>query len=286
MIPGPKAASSGDKIISIHELKFAYEGGVQALGGVNLDVAKGDYIAIVGGNGSGKTTLAKCVIGLLKPASGTIEILGKPTSGMSMAALARVVGYAFQNPDHQLFCPTVLEEVRFGPVSLGFSESEIERHVAHAIETMALFGVKDKPPSSLTLSQRRRVSIASVIAMNPEAFIFDEPTTGLDMKESEELMACIGSLISEGRTVILITHDMKLVARYARRVVVMAEGKVVLDSNPAGVFADLEVLLMSKLVPPPIVRLAYRLKPYGIPRDVLSPDEMVLRLMNARGERP
>jgi energy-coupling factor transport system ATP-binding protein len=284
MIPGPKAKEGDDKVISIHELKFVYEGGVQALVGVNLEIRRGEYVAVVGGNGSGKTTLAKNIIGLLKPTSGTIHLLGAPTSERKIATLARIVGYAFQNPDHQLFCSTVLEEVRFGPINMGYPESELNTHVQHAMEAMDLLDVKDMPPTSLTLSQRRRVSIASVIAMDPQILIFDEPTTGLDMKESDELMASIGKLNSESRTIILITHDMKLVAKYARRVVVMSEGKVVLDADPAGVFSDLDALLQSKLVPPPVVRLAYRLSSFGIPRDILSPDELVLRLMMARGE--
>jgi energy-coupling factor transporter ATP-binding protein EcfA2 len=284
MIPGPRANQSDDKVLSICELKYVYEGGVEALSSVNLDIRRGEYVAVVGGNGSGKTTLAKNIIGLLKPTSGTVQVRGVSTSEQKIAALARIVGYAFQNPDHQLFCSSVIEEVRFGPLNLGFSEPETNVHVKHALEAMNLTSVQDKPPSTLTLSQRRRVSIASVIAMDPQILIFDEPTTGLDMRESDELMAGIGKLNSENRTVILITHDMKLVAKYARRVVVMSEGKVVLDADPSDVFSDLDALLRSKLMPPPVVRLAYRLSQYGIPRDVLSPDELVLRLMMARGD--
>ncbi|HJX04903.1 MAG TPA: ATP-binding cassette domain-containing protein [Thermoplasmata archaeon] len=283
MIPGPSVAAKENAVISIRDLKFAYEGGVQALTGVNLDIRRGEYVAIVGGNGSGKTTLAKNIIGLLKPGSGTILVHGVPASEQKIASRARVVGYAFQNPDHQLFCSSVTDEVRFGPRNQGCSERELEGRVHHALEAMNLMEVKDKPPLSLTLSARRRVSIASVIAMDPQVLILDEPTTGLDMRESDDLMASIGGLNIEGRTIILITHDMKLVAKYARRVVVMSEGKIVLDADPAGVFSDLDVLLRSKLVPPPVTRLAYRLSAVGVPREVLSPEELVFRLMVARG---
>jgi len=283
MIPAADTAAAENAVISIRDLKFTYEGGIQALTGVNLNIRRGEYVAIVGGNGSGKTTLAKNIIGLLKPSSGTIHIQGAPASGQKIASLARVVGYAFQNPDHQLFCSSVSDEVRFGPLNLGCPEQELDRRVQHALEIMNLQEVKDKPPLSLTLSARRRVSIASVIAMDPQVLIFDEPTTGLDMRESDGLMASIGNLNVEGRTIILISHDMKLVAKYARRVVVMSEGKVVLDADPAGVFSDLDVLLRSKLVPPPVTRLAYRLSSLGVPREVLSPEELVFRLMQARG---
>jgi energy-coupling factor transporter ATP-binding protein EcfA2 len=285
VIPGPRTIEPDDKVVSVRDLKFTYEGGVQALASVTLDIRKGEYVAVVGGNGSGKTTLAKNIIGLLRPTSGTIALRGTRIIDQKIAAIAHIVGYAFQNPDHQLFCSTVKEEVTFGPRNLGYSDRELERKVGRALETMDLLNVKDRPPFSLTLSQRRRISIASVIAMDPEVLILDEPTTGLDMRESDELMASIGKLNLEGRTIILITHDMKLVAKYARRVVVMSEGKVVLDADPAGVFSDLDALLRSKLVPPPVVRLAYRLSSLGIPRDVLSPEELVLRIMMARGAR-
>ncbi len=284
MIPAADSRAADDKIISIHDLKFIYPGGVQALSGVSLDIRRGEYVAIVGGNGSGKTTLAKNIMGLLRPTSGTVLVNGTAVAGQRIASIAHIVGYAFQNPDHQLFCSTVWEEVRFGPQNLGYPADDMDARVEHALRSMDLMSVKARPPFSLTLSERRRVSIASVIAMDPEVLIFDEPTTGLDMRESEALMASIARLNSEGKTVILITHDMKLVAKHAKRVVVMSEGKVILDSDPAGVFSDLEVLLASKLMPPPVVRLAYRLSTRGVPRDVLSPEELVLRIMMARGD--
>jgi len=282
MIPGPKSESSG-KAISINNLKFTYDGGVQALNCVSLDIRKGEYVAIVGGNGSGKTTLAKNIIGLLKPTSGTVLVQGVATDEQKTAAIARIVGYVFQNPDHQLFCPTVSEEVRFGPRNLGFPEKELEARTQRALEAMDLVEVKERAPFSLTLSQRRRVTIASIIAMDPQVLILDEPTTGLDMRESDSLMERIRRLNVEGRTVVLITHDMKLVAKYARRVVVMSEGKIILDSDPAGVFYDLDALLRSKLVPPPVVRLVYRLSAQNIPRNILSPEELVSKLLEIRG---
>jgi energy-coupling factor transporter ATP-binding protein EcfA2 len=285
MIPDPRTVTLQDKVISIRDLKYSYEGDVRALSGVSLDIRHGEYLAIVGGNGSGKTTLAKNIIGLLRPSSGTIQIMGVPALEQTIASLARFVGYAFQNPDHQLFCSSVVEEVSFGPRNLGVPERELKRRVEHALEAMDLTGMKDKPPLSLTLSARRRISIASIIAMDPQVMILDEPTTGLDMRETRELMSSIGKLNEEGRTIVLVTHDMKLVAKHARRIVVLTEGKVALDSDPAGVFSSLDVLLSAKLVPPPVTRLAYRLSPLGIPRDVLSPEDLVTKLMAVWGEK-
>jgi energy-coupling factor transport system ATP-binding protein len=283
VIPHPSTYGSEDKIISVRDLRFTYEGGYEALKSVNLDIRRGEYVAIVGGNGSGKTTLAKNLNGLLRPTSGSVMINGKPASDMTASQLAKVVGYAFQNPDHQLFCSSVVEELEFGPQNLGYSLEEIESKVSHAIEALHLRSLQDKPPLSLTLGERRRVSIASVVAMDPEVFILDEPTTGLDARETDDLMAGIHGLNREGHTLILITHDMSLVAKHARRVLVMSEGRVVLDSDPGGAFSDLELLRRSKLIPPPVVQLAHRLSAIGIPREILSPEELVFRIMLVQG---
>lgn len=285
MIPRVRMSADLDKIISVHELKYVYDGSVRALAGINLDVRRGDYLAIVGGNGSGKTTLAKNMNGLLRPTSGSVAVNGVSTSEQTVAELAKVIGYAFQNPDHQLFCSSVAEEVRFGPLNLGYPEAEVAKKTELSIEAMGLSSVKDRPPFSLTLGERRRVSIASVMAMDPQVFILDEPTTGLDARETDDLMDSIDRLNIDGHTVVLITHDMKLVAKHAKRVVVMSEGRIVLDSDPGGVFADLELLLRSKLVPPPVAQLAHRLSSLGVPREVLSPEELVFHLMSGRGGR-
>jgi cobalt transport protein ATP-binding subunit len=282
MIPSAPS-STREKILSAQALKFTYEGGVEAIRDINLDIRYGEYIAIVGGNGSGKTTLAKNLNGLLRPTSGSVVVGGKPTSEQKVAALARMVGYAFQNPDHQLFCSSVEEEVRFGPMNLGYPDEVVRDKVEKAIEAMSLDHLRKLPPLSLRLGERRRVSIASVIAMDPEVLLLDEPTTGLDAEESAELMHRLKRLNDEGKTIILITHDMRLVAEHAKRVVVMARGRILLDSDPRGAFSDLEILRQSNLEPPAVTQLAHRLAAYGIPQDIISPEEFVFHLMRARG---
>jgi len=284
MIPSAPSSMTREKIVSIRGLKFTYEGGVEAIRDVNLDIRYGEYIAIVGGNGSGKTTLAKNMNGLLRPTGGSVAVMDKPTSEQKVAALAKIVGYAFQNPDHQLFCSSVEEEVRFGPTNLGYPDEAIRDKVEKAIEAMNLGQFRKLPPLTLRLGERRRVSIASVIAMDPQVLILDEPTTGLDAGESAELMHRLKRLNDEGKTIILITHDMKLVAEHAKRVVVMARGKVLLDSDPRGAFSDLEILRQSSLEPPAVTQLAHRLSAYDIPRDIVSPEELVFHLMRAGGE--
>jgi len=284
MIPRNRALPSEEKIISVRNLKFVYEGGVEALRGINLDIRSGEFLAIVGGNGSGKTTLAKNFNGLLRPTGGTVRVADKPASELTVAQLSRIIGYAFQNPDHQLFCASVEEEVRFGPVNLGYPEDEVKAKVEHAIEAMDIHSVRALPPHSLRLSERRRVSIASVIAMDPRVIILDEPTTGLDAGETKALMAKVSQLNREGRTVVLITHDMRLVAEHASRVVVMSDGRIVLDSDPRGAFADLDLLRNCSLVPPPVMLLAHSLAKYGVPRDIISPQELVMRIVLGKGD--
>jgi len=283
VIPRPDSSSHDERIISVNGVKFSYDGCVPALAGVTLNLKRGEYVAIVGGNGSGKTTLAKMLNGLLKPASGTVTVRGKSTLDQSVAELARYVGYAFQNPDHQLFCSTVDDEVRFGPHNLGYKGDDLSKKVGRALETMRLTQLKDKPPLSLTLGQRRRISIASVIAMDSEVLIFDEPTTGLDTQETDDLMSSIEGLNREGRTIVLITHDMRLVAKHAKRVVVMSRGRIVLDTDPRGAFSDLDLLRASSMLPPPVVILAQRLKKYGLSGEALSPEELLYLVFRGKG---
>lgn len=282
MIPQPVTDHDG-RILWMRNLRFTYESGVEALKGVNLAIDGGEYVAVVGGNGSGKTTLAKHMNGLLRPTSGQIHVSGVLASTRTVAELARVVGYVFQNPDHQLFCRSVREEVSFGPVNTGIVGDELDRRVGTAIDAMGLREVVDRPPLSLTLGLRRRVSIASVLAMDPPMLVLDEPTTGLDLRETEELMARVKAMNSEGRTIVLITHEMKLVARNADRVVVMSDGKIVLDSDTRGVFSDIELLGQSRLRPPPVTVLAHQLASLGVSRSVLTPEELVFGL--SRGGR-
>ncbi|OGS42525.1 MAG: hypothetical protein A3K67_07570 [Euryarchaeota archaeon RBG_16_62_10] len=285
MIPSTQALPAQDRIISVRDLKYIYEGGVEALKGLNLDIRSGEFVAIVGGNGSGKTTFAKTLNGLLRPTSGLVTIGGRPAASMTVAELAKTVGYAFQNPDHQLFSSSVENEVRFGPRNLGYPEAEVAKKVEAAIDAMDLGPIRGHPPLSLRLSDRRRTSIASVIAMDPKVLILDEPTTGLDLAETEALMESVCKLNREGRTVVLITHDMRLVAEYAHRVVVMAAGRVLLDTDASGAFSDLALLGQSNLEPPQVTLLAHRLSDRGVPKDIISPEELALRLFMLRGDR-
>lgn len=277
MIPRPDG-NPEDRMVYLRDVKFTYESGIEALRGITLGIDRGEYLAVVGGNGSGKTTLAKHLNGLLRPTGGQILVMGARSSTRTTAELARVVGYVFQNPDHQLFCRTVEDEVSFGPTNMGVDAQEVRRRTEHALEVMGLSGLRDRPPLSLTLGYRRKVSIASVLAMDPPVLVLDEPTTGLDAREADDLMSIIRRLNDDGKTVVLITHEMKLVAENANRVVIMSEGRIVLDSDMRGAFSDLDLLRQSKLLPPPVTLLAHRLNEIGISKDILTPEELVFEL--------
>lgn len=270
----PKPSIDDERLATFRKVNFSYEDGTEALHGVTLDIGKGEHIALVGGNGSGKTTLAKHLNGLLKPTHGQVMVGGLDTSREPVSRLAKRVGYAFQNPDHQLFCPTVEEEVRFGPKNLGFPDSDVAKKAEHALEVMSIEHLKAEAPLSLSLGDRRRVSIASVIAMDTEVIVLDEPTTGLDAKEARELMSVMNEMNREGKTIVLITHEMRIVAEHSERVIVLSHGRIVSDSKTRMAFSDIDLLRDSGLTPPPVAQLAHRLREYGVSPGALTVEEL------------
>ncbi|MCJ2532478.1 MAG: ATP-binding cassette domain-containing protein [Candidatus Thermoplasmatota archaeon] len=279
-------AAQSPPIISLQNARFSYEGGVEALRGVSLNVARGENVAIVGGNGSGKTTLAKHLNGLLKPSSGKVLIGGEETSTTSVATLARTVGYVFQNPDYQLFCTSVSEEVRFGPKNMGFGHDDESALAERALKLMGISHLREQSPVSLSLGDRRKVAIASVLATSPRVLVLDEPTTGLDSVESAQLMATLGVLRSEGMTIVLITHDMRLVAQHMDRVIVMSEGRIAFDAGVEEAFSDPDRLKRCKLLAPPITVLAQRLQAQGLLTEgATTPLQLVEQLVRVRGEQ-
>ena len=272
-------------LISLDDVSFSYEGGFKALTGATLAIGKGEYVAIVGGNGSGKTTLAKHMNGLLQPTKGAVTVFGMRTDKTSVATLARKVGYVFQNPDHQLFCTSVEEEVRFGLDNIGIPRPEATAKAEAAMERLKITNLRDKPPFTLSLGDRRKVTIASVLAADPEVLVLDEPTTGLDLHDSDQLMSTLRDLNDNGRTIVLISHDMRLVAEHVERTVVMAGGSIALDSGVSRTFSDLELLRKAKLVAPPITQVAHRLSHLGVSPATFTPPHLVDQVDALRGGR-
>jgi energy-coupling factor transport system ATP-binding protein len=243
-------------IMRAEDLEYIYPNGTKALKGINLDIREGEFIAIIGQNGSGKTTLAKHLNGLLKPAAGKAFIKGNDTAHQTIFELSKHVGFCFQNPDNQIFASSVLEEVSFGPKNYEFPPSRIHENVKKALEAVELSGFEDKDPFVLTKGERQRIAVASILSLRPEIMVFDEPTTGLDYAQMTRMMALIERLNKEGCTVIIITHSMWVAAQYARRCVVMAEGRILLDGETHEVFSKETILKKASLLPPDIVRLS------------------------------
>ncbi|HSD51348.1 MAG TPA: ATP-binding cassette domain-containing protein, partial [Candidatus Methylomirabilis sp.] len=268
--------SSGRVLLEIEGLDHRYPDGTQALSGVSLAIRQGEFVAILGQNGSGKTTLVKHLNGILRPTSGDIRLSGVSLRGQPPASLGRKVGLVFQNPDHQIFAERIRDEVAFGPRIQGLPEGEIARRVEEALEAVGLAEAKDVDPFLLTKGSRQRVAVASTLATKPEVIILDEPTTGLDQFELQGMMTLIQRLNEAGHTIVIITHAMAVAAGYARRVILMRDGRIVRDGTAREIFSKEAELLDLGLTPPPAVQVANRL---GVP--ALTLEELIGSLTRA-----
>jgi cobalt/nickel transport system ATP-binding protein len=224
--------------IHARDLRFAYPNGVAGLSGVDLDVAHGERVAILGPNGAGKTTLMLHLNALLT-GTGQLEVAGLRVGSDDVRDLRARVGLVFQDPDDQLFMPTVREDVAFGPLNLGCSRPEVEDRIAQALATVRMTELADRAPHQLSLGQRRRVAIAAVLAMRPSLLVLDEPSANLDPRTRREL---IETLDAVDRTMLIVTHDLPLAARLCERAVLLSAGRVVADAPTHELLRDEELL--------------------------------------------
>lgn len=271
----PLPLTAPDLAVDIRAVSFTYQGGTQALNDLSLAVPAGQFVALIGPNGGGKSTLARHLNGLLRPQRGSVAIHGQPTAKRAVSDLAREVGYVFQNPDHQIFAPTVRDEISFGLRNLGLRGDGLSERVDRALAAFDLHDVDQVPPAVLGYGLRRLVTVASLWAMRPPIWVLDEPTTGLDRHFTGMLVDALSELHDGGHTILLITHDLRLVAEIAQRVVVIHEGRVALDGPPSTVLADAASLTPFGLRPPPITRLSAALAPYGFPHPILTVGDFV-----------
>ena len=278
-------ATGGDPgIVSVRNVTFVYpRGSVVALDDVTLDVPKGQVVGIVGQNGSGKTTLTKLMNGLLRPTSGTVVVQGMNTADNSVQVMAAHIGYVFQNPNHQLFAPTVKDELAFGPRNIGVPEAEIPDRVAEAVEFFSLQDVLMLHPYRISFPLRKLVGIASIFTMRPGVFILDEPTTGQDHRTTGVINRLIRRLGERGDMVICVSHDMPLVADVAERLIVMWNTKVIADGTPREVFADAPVMAQTHLAPPQITQLSLQIPSRAGRPAVLSVNELADELRAPAG---
>jgi len=256
-------------MIQLRALVHVYPDGTRAVNGVDLVIADGERLAIIGQNGSGKSTLVRHLNGLLRPTSGEVLIGGQPTADQRVARLAAEVGLVFQDPDRQIFAGRVRTEVAFGPRNLGLRGGLLDSAVAQALESVGLANEAERNPYDLGFSKRKLLALASILAMGTPTVVLDEPTTGQDLRGVEQIQRLVADLSAAGRTVIAISHDMRFVAETFARVVVMERGRVILDGTPADVFAaaNWDALARTYVEPPLASRIGAGLDLGSTPTD-------------------
>ena len=244
-------------MIEFRDVHASYDGSAPILKGVSFTIRDGEFVAFVGTNGAGKSTTMRLMNGLLKPDAGQVLIDGVPTSDLRTSELARRVGFLFQNPDSQICCNTVREELLFGFKALGLDGPDADSRVDAIVEEFAFD--PDDDPFLLNRGARQLLALASIVVLAPPVVVLDEPTTGLDYRECEKVMAIIRRIHERGTTVVMVCHDMEVVADYAARCIVMSGGEVVDDAPTFDVLRNRETLERASLVPPQIVELSLEL---------------------------
>lgn len=284
----PLDARKDEPLVEAKDLWHIYglgtEREIAALKGIDLAIHPQDFVAFIGQNGSGKTTLAKHFNGLLKPSKGSVLVNGRNTKTASVSELSGMVGYCFQNPDHQIFNTTVYDEIAYGPRNLRLSKEQLHDRVLEALRAVGLEGYEKLNPLFLGKGERQKIAVASILAMHPRLLIVDEPTTGMDWRTLTTMMNLIKHLNESGMAVVFITHNMEIVAEYAKRIVVLFDGKVILDGSTGWVFSQPDLLMKALIAPPQITQLAQTLKSYFRP-DTLSVRDACehLRLLSRGG---
>jgi energy-coupling factor transporter ATP-binding protein EcfA2 len=255
----------GEPLVVFENVNFRYSDDAPfILENVNLTIYRGDLIGVIGPNGAGKSTLVKHAIGLLKPTSGRVLVEGKDTRSISVAQIARVLGYVFQSPTHMLYAPTVREELEFGPKNLEFKKELMQRAVTESISTLNLNGLEEYPPLGLSFGQQKRTTIAAVLAMQSKIIIMDEPTAGQDYANYTHFMDAMCRPAANGAqslvaanfaATIFITHDLDLAVMYANRVLLFGDKHVVADGSPEDVLKDFDLLTRYRVRPTSLLRL-------------------------------
>lgn len=245
------------KIIETKDVTYEYPDGTKALEGVNFHADEGKIVALLGPNGAGKSTLFLHFNGILRPSSGSIMIDGESVSydKKDLMKVRQKVGIVFQNPDDQLFAPTVLEDVAFGPMNMGLSKEEVESRVTEALSRVGMEGYEKKPPHHLSGGQKKRVAIAGILAMKPKIMVLDEPTSGLDPKGASQILKLLYQLNKEGMTIVISTHDVDLVPLYASRVYIISHGQIIKEGTAPEVFGDVKTVRGANLRLPRIAHL-------------------------------
>ena len=276
-------------MLEVKDIKYSYNSEYQALKGVSLKVEKGEMVALLGKNGAGKSTLFLHLNGIYKPDEGKVFIDGEELKydKKSLLKFRQKVGIVFQNPDDQIFAPTVEEDVAFGPLNLKLPMEEVQKRVTDALERVGMAGTEKKAPHHLSGGQKKRVAIAGILAMKPEIMVLDEPTAGLDPQGVDDLTKLLKELNDEGITIIISTHEVDLVPNYASRVFVLVDGLLIGEGSPKEIFAQPEILEKANLKVPIVTELFQELEQEegldmnnDYPLTVNEAKEKILKLIN------
>lgn len=257
-------------MISVENASFHYMSGQDVLHRVNLEVKDGEFLAVMGENGAGKTTLVKMFNGLLKPTEGRVLVDGVETHEKSVAQLSRDVGLIFQNPDHQLFAETVSEELSFSLRNFGFEQETIQRRVTSLLTALDLERYEKSSPFVLSGGERKRVALAAILAWDPKHVIMDEPTIGQDYLQKDRLRNFIVQLVSQGKSVVIVTHDVEFVAECKPRIVLLSQGKIVADGPATEILTNPSVVYQASLVTPQIATLMRSLRDLDPPTNIIE----------------
>lgn len=272
---GIELIDASNPVLEIRNLTFAYNN-KNTIENISLKVFKGDFLAVIGANGAGKTTLAKHMVDIIHAPPGKVFIEGRDVQNISTKELSHKIGYVFQNPEHQFIKNTVEEQLTFGLEMRGFSPDKIEEWMNSTLEQFRIKPYAKMSPYILSHGQKRLLSVATMLTLGQDILILDEPTFGQDLKSSSELLSLLKSLNQEGKTIIIITHDMSIVAEYARNVMVMAEGKVIFTGPTHKLFKNDEILSKAHLTLPPLLRLSKNLSQYNENwKGMVTPEEYI-----------
>lgn len=261
-------------VINVEGLNFTVVDGKKILNSISFSIETGEFIALVGHNGAGKSSLIQHLNGLIKPEKGRVKVAGLDPAVTRTSIMAKHIGFLFQNPDHQIFNISVIQEIMAGPKNSGLSVIEAEEKAKAVAKTVGIADKLEENPFALSRGDRQRLAFASVLAMDPEIMILDEPTTGLDSSESQEILEIIAECNRQGKTIIMITHDMNLVLKYAHRVLVLKEGSIMADGLTHVVLRNEEVLEEAGLLSPGIIQLAHFLREQGLDINGWSVEEL------------
>jgi cobalt/nickel transport system ATP-binding protein len=279
-----------EQIVQVEDVKFIYPAGVSALKGVSLEIGQGERVAILGPNGSGKSTLILLIAGLLLPTKGKIKVFGEQTTGKDFQKIRSRIGVVFQDPDDQLFTPSVIEDIEYGPKNLKLPEEDVKARSAHVLEKMGIVHLRDRPPHRLSFGEKKKVSLATALVLKPELLILDEPTANLDLVSRRGLIETLNELNSEGTTVIVSTHDVEALTELADRIMVISHGTLLGEGEMRKVLQDAKLLESSGLELPTIAELFTQLKAQGfiehIPITVSEGKEELIKILKNKRNNP